>query len=39
MDQISGSQNYRLRTLASMQVGDGKPLRILEKSEATTAEH
>lgn len=39
MDQISGSQNYRLRNTAPTQAGDGRPLRILGKSKATTAEH
>lgn len=38
-DQISGSQSYRLRNLASMRAGDGRPLRISGKSKATTAEH
>lgn len=38
-DQTSESQNDRLRKLASIPVGDGKLLRVSEKSKATTAEH
>lgn len=37
--QTSESPNDRLRDLASILVGDGKLLRVSEKSKATTAEH
>lgn len=36
-DQISESQSSRLRNLAPAVGGGGKPLRIFEKSKATTA--
>lgn len=38
-DLTSESTNDRLRNLASILVADGKPLRVSEKSKATTAEH
>lgn len=38
-NRISESQHKRLKILLSIPVGDGKPLRIFEKSKATTTEH